>query len=203
MVKRFLYLELTDDRLNSFIRASHSILGGKPQSGPTHITVRGPYSTPISPETINQCSKDMKYDILRISGVGTFFNKTETVVYFKVDSPNLRNIWKKPDFPMIRFGFNPHISIYRGEDSDWARALYDFFSSEEICILTEKFRLYQHVTRQDDWLAQAATPRANCDDLKVANELIPGLLDRLSVIKEAHLHKNRSILPSMAQLPLL
>jgi len=90
----------------------------------------------------------MAYDVLEIGQVGRFSNPGEETVLSRIDSPNLRKIWWKPDFSIEKFGFNPHISLYRGPDAHFADRIAAFLEQEEITLLCAEYRLVPHVTKQ-------------------------------------------------------
>ncbi len=123
------YLEILDPKINGLIWQITHIIGGKglvPQ-----ITVRGPYKE-IASKNFDKCKKIIQEKPLRIGDVGRFSNSKEEVVYLKVKNENLRKIWNKPDFPIRKNGFNPHISLYRGKDKEWADQFEDFLKKENI-----------------------------------------------------------------------
>jgi hypothetical protein len=110
--------------------------------------VRGPYHRSVSKDELDKLKMMLKQDSILINGVGLFENTVEHVVYFKIVSDNLRKIWRKPDYPIKEFGFNPHISIYKGRDRTLARGIYRFLKGEQLAILCHKFRLSTYVSKQ-------------------------------------------------------
>ena len=87
----------------------------------------------------------MKFAVLEIGGLGHFSNPGEQVVYLTVDSPQLRRIWWKPDYPIGEFGFNPHISLYRGPDRALANRLLCFQPLAALKLLCAEFELVPSV----------------------------------------------------------
>ena len=150
MAKFFIFLEITDPEINALIWAITEIITGQAPTQPFHMTVRGPYEEPISTSTLKSCQDVMRYDVLEIGQVGRFSNPGEETVYFRIDSPNLRKIWWKPDFSIEKFGFNPHISLYRGPDAQFADLIAAFIEKEKITLLCAEYRLVPHVTKQLD-----------------------------------------------------
>ena len=59
---------------------------------------------------------------IEIVGIGNFFEYGQGTVYYKCNGKFLRDIWYKPDFGK---DYNPHITIYNGDDRNYARAIYD------------------------------------------------------------------------------
>jgi hypothetical protein len=80
-----------------------------------HITVAGPFSDPksLSPDT------DF-FNKICVFGVDRFRSSHQNTILLKVDADDLKQIWDKPDFP-----FNPHLTIYDGDDWELADRLYE------------------------------------------------------------------------------
>ncbi len=148
MAKNFLFLEILDPEINTLLNKITEIVSGESPTKPVHLTVRGPYQGNVPQKTLAYCRDKIKYDILRIKNIGRFSNPDEEVVYFHVDSPNLRNIWYKPDYKMGEFGFNPHLSVYRGKDKNLADVVANFLECENIELLCNLFRLVPQVPKQ-------------------------------------------------------
>ena len=148
----FVFLEITDRSLNFLFAAMACSIYEKKPAQPTHLTIRGPYSGRVPPGVVQHCRNVLAQDVLRIADVGRFKNADEEVVFLRVDSPNLRRVWWKPDYPISKFGFNPHISIYRGKDIVLAEALERFFLHERLELFCAEFRIVSAVTRQQEML---------------------------------------------------
>lgn len=148
----FVFLEITDRNLNFLFAAIAQAIYGQRPAQPTHLTIRGPYAGRVPNGVVRHCRSILEQDVLRIADVGRFNNENEEVVFLRVDSPNLRRVWWKPDYPIGKFGFNPHISLYRGKDVALAEALELFFRHEGIELFCAEFRLVSAVTRQQEML---------------------------------------------------
>ncbi len=95
----------------------------------THITVRGPYTRPLSKAVVKKMEKrfleDARY--LEIIGVGSFFFGNERVgpgqntVILRCEIPGIRDIWNKPDYQKGA----PHITVYDGESRSFANLIRD------------------------------------------------------------------------------
>lgn len=83
---------------------------------PAHITVRGPYDDYQDPR---KWSAEVKGQLIQVGGVGDFFQPRQNTVLLKVESPAVKAIWHKPDYP----GYNPHVTIYDGDSRPFAEAL--------------------------------------------------------------------------------
>ena len=91
-----------------------------------HVTVRGPYQKKIGVKTI---SKKIAGDTVSIDRVGNFFDSGQNTVFFHCSAPELKNIWKKTDYP-----FNPHITLYDGTSKEFASKLYACMSRFSYCL---------------------------------------------------------------------
>ena len=131
------YLEILDPEINGLIWQITHIIGG--EGSVPQITVRGPYKE-IEQKNFHKYEKIIQEKPLRIGNVGRFSNLKEEIVYLKVKNDNLRKIWDKPDFPIGKNGFNPHISLYRGTDKEWADKIENFLKKEnlEFCCSNHK-----------------------------------------------------------------
>ena len=85
-----------------------------------HITVRGPYRKRINVEGFN---KRIVGDTLEIDRVGNFFDSGQNTVYFGCSAPELKRVLKKPHYP-----FNPHVTVYDSNSSEFARRLFGVVS---------------------------------------------------------------------------
>lgn len=115
--KQVLTLEVKDKKIQDLFADLHSRFDrvGKVPSRP-HVTIRGPYKTPVSSETSKQVSQRLSENSkLRLAGVGRFELPDCHVVYLLVSGDALRRVWWKPDFPINQFGFNPHITVFKGD----------------------------------------------------------------------------------------
>lgn len=137
----FIILEITDPQINALFSAIWKITSGNDKPKRAHVTLRGPYKDIVPEEQILQCKKLMMYDVLRISGVGIFTNEDEYVVFIKVNSPNLRETWWKPDYPINEYGFEPHISLYRGPNKKLANLLFEIFKNENLDLKCAEHRI--------------------------------------------------------------
>ena len=96
----------------------------------------------IAPEILNKARETLCKDTLRIGGVGRF-RQREEVVFFRVDSPNLRKVCWKRDYPK-KYGYEPHISLYRGHDATFADRVVDFLVRESLAFSCTEYKLWVH-----------------------------------------------------------
>jgi hypothetical protein len=83
-----------------------------------HVTVRGPYDDYQDPR---DWSAQVKGHVINVGGVDTFPDDgDEKILFLRVDSPAVRAVWHKPDYPDE---YNPHLTIYRGKKESLAARL--------------------------------------------------------------------------------
>lgn len=182
----FLFLELRDSGVNALFSGISEAISSKYLDSAPHLTLRGPYSKSVPARTVEKYSGIISRDVLKIKGAGLFSNPHEDVVYLRVNSPNLRKCWWKPDYPMYKYGFNPHFSIYRGSDRLLADKLYRFFDHEKLEILCAEFRLVTHVSRQMKFLPDDVPLTEYPFHELIAGNIRENLLDRLRVVVNRH-----------------
>lgn len=148
MNQYFLFLELRDSEICTLLHGLRFSFTGRPSQTNIHMTVRGPYAKPLKQVQIEPFRVALSRDVLRISGVGMFENPDGIVVYLNVNSDNLKKIWWKRDYPKGKYGFNPHISLYRGSDKDLAARVYDFLKEENLDLQCCDYELTPYVSNQ-------------------------------------------------------
>jgi hypothetical protein len=104
------------------------------------------------------------------------------VVYLKIQHPQLRRLWWKPDYPIEQFGFNPHITIYAGRDSRAADLVERFLQRENLRIVCTEIRIVSHVSDHRDLFEHpAAYPSVLMQLMRrgVVDPLLPQRIQRL------------------------
>lgn len=144
-MKYFLFLEFKDSHIEAFLSRLREIFGEERHTSRIHITVRGPYSSAISPKKIKDWKTQLGDQGIVIQGTGRFKNKKECVVYLKIQCKNLKKIWYKPEYPE----YNPHISIYRGSDQKLADDIYEFLKRVNIKLICNDYELTTFVHKQE------------------------------------------------------
>lgn len=124
--QQVLTLEVKDKKIQDLfvdLRSRFDRVGKVPSS--PHVTIRGPYKTRVSAFRSKRIWQMLSRDPeLRLSGVGRFELADCHVVYLSVQGEALRKVWWKPDFPINQFGFNPHITVFKG-DRESADRVYE------------------------------------------------------------------------------
>jgi len=90
----------------------------------SHVTVRGPYNYPLDDIELAQLNSILDEKSIIINGVGNFFNENQNTVFFTCHSNSLQRIWQKSDYP----NYNPHITIYDGDNLAFAQKIYNIIS---------------------------------------------------------------------------
>ena len=148
MSKHFLFLDIRDREICTLLHELRTLFNEKPSDTGIHITVRGPYVDPLKADDIKPFQEILKNDTVIISGVGRFENQSNHVVYLHIECEHLIGIWSKRDYPISTYGFNPHISLYEGNDKQLANRIEGFLLSENIVLKTKEFVLTPYVSKQ-------------------------------------------------------
>lgn len=196
----FIFLEFLDNEICSLLNGLIQSFGKSKNKSNIHITVRGPFYHPISEKELTRYAMLLEHEPVLIQSAGMFSNEKEAVVYIKVSHKNLKKIWKKPDYPMEVFGFNPHISIYKGPDKGLARAIYRFLKNENITLLCHDFRLTTFVSKQLDFfpvnssLNKSGFPKL-CRWKKIRSDILERAEILINNYRKAQANKSRQRSP--------
>lgn len=198
---RFICLELLDPEVHALLNGLMHEFGGQPGGRCIHITVRGPYYRTISVDAIEGFQKVLEQYPILIHGAGLFTNPDEFIVYTKVYSENLKQVWRKPDYPIKEYGFNPHLTLYKGQDGGLAKEIYSFLEKENLKLLCYKFRLTTYVSKQAE-LFPEEEPLRNQHFLEQSNWrlIYPDILQRAENVVSNYnkLHVNNRLQPTTA-----
>lgn len=177
MSSSFLLLELTDPALNAFLWQMRDLVSGQRRSrSAVHVTLRGPYEGEPPIEVLDRARRQLRGDVLRIHGVGRFSNVDGEVIFLRVDSIHLRDVWWKPSFN----GFEPHISIYRGSETALADVIERFLADVHVDIPCAEYRLVWHRSGQRDLFDENEPTVGAMQQFAVATRFDPEILDRLT-----------------------
>jgi 2'-5' RNA ligase len=89
----------------------------------SHITVKGPYIT-AQKKRLMEDNQLIKGQEIQVLGAGNFFVDRQNTVFFKCeDNEELYKVWKSKKGRTYK-EFHPHITIYDGDDRDFACKLY-------------------------------------------------------------------------------
>lgn len=127
------------------------VIADENQRTEAHITVRGPYVKKLSKKDVKKFSDIISNEVLSISKVDNFFAFNQNTVFFNCEeNENLKAIWKKITYN----DFKPHITIYDGNDREFAIKLFKKLASD--------FRPFKYRVSGLTWLE----PKSN-DELKL------------------------------------
>ena len=181
-MKRFVFLEFLDPEIRSLLTQLKEIFTGKKSQSHIHITIRGPYPEPLPAELLEFTESRIRKDVLLISGIGLFNNNKSHVVYIKVHSRNLKRIWWKKDFP-----FNPHITLYEGEDAFLAKEIFHFLKREHIELVSHNFRVAEYASGQlEVFYEENDIPRVSVQKLVESENIKEDLLIRAQALVKAY-----------------
>ena len=183
----FIFLEFLDPEINTLLSGLKHEFGNSEAGNDIHITIRGPYYRRISREDIAKYEHIVRDDPILIHGVDIFQNHKENVVYIRVRSDSLKKIWWKPDFPVKEFGFNPHITLHKTCDIEFARTISDFLKEEDIKLICRDFRLVPFASKQGDFFPLDPEPRdRHFRELSNRGLVHPDILHRAANVVEEY-----------------
>ncbi|MDM0122633.1 2'-5' RNA ligase family protein [Variovorax arabinosiphilus] len=144
-----IFLEIKDIQAVDLLTRVRSALLQRTSRSPIHITIRGPYKVPPPDQKLGDIWEIIEGEGVLLHGIGIFEFPDKHVVFLKSHSRAIRKIWWKRDYPIIRFGFNPHITLFEGSPSD-AAAVARFLQREQIELFCREFSLSTYQSWQDD-----------------------------------------------------
>jgi 2'-5' RNA ligase len=150
MAKSFVFLEITDPEIAALVHGIRTAADGTSPSSAPHVTIRGPYSRSVTASELRRYERILSTTPVVLQGFGVFEMSDKVVVYIKIQHEKLRQIWWKPDFPIAKYGFNPHVTLYEGSDRERAERLLAFLQREGIKLLTWNFAVTPHVSDHKD-----------------------------------------------------
>ncbi|MBS1778058.1 MAG: N-6 DNA methylase [Bacteroidetes bacterium] len=118
MPRVFSVIKVNNRNLNAIVDGIR-LLANPNEKQVAHITIRGPYNQRY---TIDD--DVIRGSYIELKGVGTFFEGKQNTIFLKCESPHLKEVWKKSDYP-----FNPHLTLYDGSSRDFAEKLLSIFKS--------------------------------------------------------------------------
>lgn len=79
-----------------------------------HVTIRGPQKR-FRQATLDKVEKITQDISMEITGLDILESNNVYFCVFIIKAPSLKEVWHKPDFPVQKFGFNPHITLCKGD----------------------------------------------------------------------------------------
>lgn len=167
----FVFVEIKDPPAVSLLTDLRSALKGRASKSPIHITVRGPYKHAPQRAKLEDIWHLLEGEGLLLSGIGRFEFPERDVVYLRSHSRAIRRIWWKRDFPIIRYGFNPHITLYEGP-ARLARQVEAFLKKERLEFYCRRLALSLYETSVEPSLLPAVRTELFSYDRGSGNTLI-------------------------------
>jgi hypothetical protein len=123
-----------------------------------HLTIQGPFDEKVPLKKITILKRRMKNDVLFIGNPGLFETDRGVALFLRIASDNLARVWFKPDYPIEKYGFNPHITIYEGKDITKASKALEFLKKNRVELLCREFDIVQYVPKQFDMFPMDGAP---------------------------------------------
>jgi len=144
--KKIVLLNILDKELIVFLDNFYKENNIEKQSLIPHITLRGPfdYKNKVAQKTSKRLNdyidlvKNNKEKLV-IDGVDIFENDELYIVYLKIhDLNNLKFLSRKKDYPVSKYGFNPHITLFTTKDKKLAYKIKDKLNKKFMNISCKK-----------------------------------------------------------------
>jgi 2'-5' RNA ligase len=140
--KYFFVIYLHDETIRSILDLMRIVADNR-QRNFAHITVKGPYQNRLQ-KKLDDDNETIKGKEIKVLGVGNFFSDNQNTVFFKCeDRKELYSIWKTKEEKTYK-DFHPHITIYDGDNKQFANELFDTINSHNIhfSFIVDKLELY-------------------------------------------------------------
>ncbi len=146
--KQLILLNIHDKILEEFIMNITKKYKIKPQTLMPHITLRGPFKYKNKP-SYNVIKKLSDYvngnKKILLNGAGMFENNGKYIVYLNVKKTgNLKQLFKKKDYTIKEYGFNPHVTLLVTDDKTKAMKLKNDLDKQDIYIECNTFEWNFH-----------------------------------------------------------
>jgi 2'-5' RNA ligase len=142
---KVLTLLVKDRYVGGLLRFMQKNLTDSPISSPPHITIRGPYADNISRITVKKIEEVLRnMPVTILSGIQYFYvDDDNLVVFINVINDGLRKITMKKDFPMSKYGFNPHITLCKTANVEKVNRIMGIFNKKnfELKLESDQFEL--------------------------------------------------------------
>jgi len=158
MSQHFVFLVFADPIVVGAIQFLEGVMRPTASSRlPPHITIQGPFESKVGIDSIKLIERKLRDDIFFIGNPGVFETPKGVALYLRVASDHLRAVWDKPDYPIDKFGFNPHVTIYEGEDIPRANRALALLRRHRFELLCRDFVVTQYVPKQLDMFPHGRT----------------------------------------------
>ena len=149
MGDKILLIEILDSDIVALLTCFRQIFNEKDFSTGIHITIKGPQKT-FRTKSIDKFLETN--NPIKIYSVGMFINQDNYIVYLKAQGEDIKgHMWNKPDY---KDDFNPHITIYSGENKKLAKIILKFLKEENITLECKKYIIVVHTLKQPSLFKQ-------------------------------------------------
>lgn len=198
MGEHFVFLEIADPEIDALFRTIRREIGMPDDHKAIHITIRGPFSDTCDPGELERLEEKLRNSELVIANTGLFENQSRIAVYYAVACDDLRHVWHKPDYPINKFGFNPHITVYEGTDKEFATELRAFLDRNRIELICRDFDLTFYLRKQLDLFPNIRRDSKQFLNLIRHGKVNPMFHDRLSRFVNAYRKRKEQEVESAA-----
>lgn len=187
MSRAFVYLVIDDREVSNFLRRLRAEINGADVMWDVHLTVRGPYDkSQAVKKSLQRWQNLIDCAPVVVSGVGAFHNERESVVYLKVQHEYLRRIWWKPDFPVSKFGFNPHLTLYAGADKNFATDIHNLLSKQKLSLISHSNKIVLSTSKQSALFSNKENLNSDYLKLLQAGRVPLSLLQEVSDVRRRY-----------------
>ncbi len=188
MARWFIFLEITDPDVNMLLSSLRHIFTDEDMHHNIHITLKGPLKGKINRHQIESVSKNFCDETILLAGTGIFKTETDSVVYIRARNDKLWKVWLKPDYPRKKYGFNPHVTLYKGRDGLLANKIYEFLNRERIELLCRSFKITPYLSKQTPIFSDADNEKypASFERLIEVGKIQRNILERAKQLMEEH-----------------
>ena len=131
MTSKFFFVIYPGSEFIKSILDGMRLIADPSQKNFSHITVKGPYVTKQKKQLIED-NELVKGKEIQVLGAGKFFANKQSTVFFRCeDDKELYEVWKSKKERTYK-EFHPHITIYDGENREFACKLFDTINSLDI-----------------------------------------------------------------------
>jgi 2'-5' RNA ligase len=151
MKKKYFFLIYLNDSVKQILDGMR-LIADPMQKNNSHITVKGPYKTAQRKKLVDD-NKLIKGKDVKVVGAGKFFEANQNTVFFECeDNPELFEIWNGKEEKSYK-EFHPHITIYDGENRNFADRLFNIIDAHSIAFsfTVEKLTLYSSLDKNRDF----------------------------------------------------
>ncbi len=125
--KFFFVIYFNNQKIKRILNAMR-IVADSNQKNIAHITVKGPYINK-QVKKLNQDNDLIAGKMIDVLGAGNFFSDNQNTVFLRCkDKEELQQIWRTKEKKTYK-SYHPHITIYDGNDREYAENLYEVLNS--------------------------------------------------------------------------